>query len=375
MERSLENKGDKMPDDKDREAVLSPRAGALCGRSIPEVLSLVLDEQMKRCVSQLRVHLQQSWCDGLPLLISRAWQQNKRHLMSPHVSMNAVETAAFLLHDQSNAGNKGRVQTSSHSPGMNTAVSAAKQGNEAVNAFVAMAQLKLWIQTGDLPNDPSVVFGIEKGLFSLDEPVGLVPHDRRPLPISDGSEVDISSMNLVGPNKGGEKEEGSSFVTGALPCRVAFTRGAERKVFFCSDGRHALSSRQKNGQRELGSVCIFLADVNESSGTSGSGRFAKIVAMAPLAGAEPAIDPTHPAWLHLRVRPPLSAFMAVCSMMNASQSFGQQGIKGKKPKLNDGRWTLAFEDAESAKKAAEMVHSQRKRLRGNSEQLLEDFIV
>ena len=95
--------------------------------------------------------------------------------------------------------------------------------------------------------------------------------------------------------------------------------------------------------------------------------------MAPLAGAEPAIDPTHPAWLHLRVRPPLSAFTAVCGMMNASQSFGQPNIKGKRPKLNDGRWTLAFEDAESARKAEEMIHRQREQLRANAEDLLCNF--
>ena len=60
-------------------------------------------------------------------------------------------------------------------------------------------------------------------------------------------------------------------------------------------------------------------------------------------------------------------------MMNASQSFGQPNIKGKRPKLNDGRWTLAFEDAESARKAEEMIHRQREQLRANAEDLLCNF--
>ena len=192
--------------------------------------------------------------------------------------------------------------------------------------------------------------------------------------MSDGSEVNLDSINLIGQDGGKAIGGQAPIVAGALPCRVAFTRGAERNVYFCSDGRHALSSvKQKTGQRELGSVCIFLADANESVSSSSSRTFAKVVAMAPLAGAEPAIDPTHPAWLHLRVRPPLSAFTAVCGMMNASQSFGQPNIKGKRPKLNDGRWTLAFEDAESARKAEEMIHRQREQLRANAEDLLCNF--
>ena len=169
---------------------------------------------------------------------------------------------------------------------------------------------------------------LQRGLFSLDEPVGLVPHDRRPLPVSDGSEVNLDSINLIGQDGGKAIGGQAPIVAGALPCRVAFTRGAERNVYFCSDGRHALSSvKQKTGQRELGSVCIFLADANESVSSSSSRTFAKVVAMAPLAGAEPAIDPTHPAWLHLRVRPPLSAFTAVCGMMNARSPLASQTSK------------------------------------------------
>ena len=364
--------GTKASAEENREVVFSPRKGdAQGGRTVPEALARVLDKQMKDCVAELRVHLHQSWCDGLPLLVSRAWRRNKRHLISPQVSMNAVETAAFLLRDHS--VNK-LSRAPKGSPGMNTAIAAARQGNEAVNAFVAMAQLKIWIETGDMPNDPSAFFGLQRGLFSLDEPVGLVPHDRRPLPVSDGSEVNLDSINLIGQDGGKAIGGQAPIVAGALPCRVAFTRGAERNVYFCSDGRHALSSvKQKTGQRELGSVCIFLADANESVSSSSSRTFAKVVAMAPLAGAEPAIDPTHPAWLHLRVRPPLSAFTAVCGMMNASQSFGQPNIKGKRPKLNDGRWTLAFEDAESARKAEEMIHRQREQLRANAEDLLCNF--
>lgn len=375
---------DSASEEKDREAVFSPRKASICGLSVPEPLANVLNEQMKRCVEELSIHLQHSWCDGIPLLISKAWKRNKRHLISPHVSMNAVETALFLLQSQrpTNTGQRTSRGVQPNDPGMSTAIVAARRGNQAVNAFVAIAQLKLWLETGDLPNDPSALFGLDKCCFGLDEPVGLVPHERRPLPVCDGTDIDLSSMNLfdnAADLKVEEAKNGPNFLTGALPCRVAFTRGAERNVFFCLDGRHAVSAsghqKHSGAQGDLGSVCIFLADANEETiqPRGGLGRFARVVAMAPLAGAEPAIDPTHPSWLHLRVRPPLSAFTAICNMMNASagQAFGHKGAK--KPKLNDGRWTLAFEDADSAKKAERMVDMQRKHLRANAHALLRQF--
>ena len=60
----------------------------------------MLDKQAKDCAAELRVHLHQSWCDGLPLLVSRASRRNKRHLISPQVSMNAAD-GGLLLRDHS----------------------------------------------------------------------------------------------------------------------------------------------------------------------------------------------------------------------------------------------------------------------------------
>ena len=263
---------------------------------------------------------------------------------------------------------------------MSTAIVAAQQANQAVNAFVAISQLKVWLSVGDIPNSPSGILGLDEqrdpcSIF-LDEPVGLVPHEKRPLAVSDCTEINLSSIKLYdrasGSDNGVEKND-ETFTRGALPCKVAFTRGAERNVYFCLDGRHTMPNSQKQNKPALGSVCIFLADTNECAASLPKGTFAKVVAMAPLAGAEPAIDPTHPSWLHIRVRPPLSALVAVCGMINNAQGFGAH--LSKRPKLNDGRWTLAFEDGESAKKAKEMVETQRKQLRGNADNLLKHLNV
>jgi hypothetical protein len=369
-------------DELEREAVFSPRKSHSGVRLIPKVLSNVLDGQMEECVARLRTHLQHAWCDGIPLLIQTAWQRNRRHLISPQISMNAVETSKFLLQNQGNNASKGN-RDYHKNPGTSTAIVAAQQANQAVNAFVAIAQLKAWLSSGELPNSPSGILGLDERRdipcsIVLDEPVGLVPHEQRPLAVSDCTEINLSSIKLFGQQSNRESsqereednEDDQTLTRGALPCKVAFTRGAERNVYFCLDGRHTLPSSKKKFIPALGSVCIFLADTNECSANLPKGTFAKVVAMAPLAGAEPAIDPTHPSWLHIRVRPPLSALMAVCSMMNNAQeqSFGAQ--PAKRPKLNDGRWTLAFEDGESAKKAKEMVESQRKQLRANADNLL-----
>jgi len=367
----LDNSARKEPenvsnDEENRDQVFSPRKNFKCRRAIPGVLADVLKNKIKECASLLRIHLQHTWCDGILLLISKAWQRNKRHLISPQVSMNAVETSKFLLQNHSSSSRRSANSDQKSSIGISTAVVAAQQANDAVNAFVAVAQLKVWLESGDLPDNPSSLFALDRIL--LDEPVGLIAHDTRPLPVTDGSEVDISSLNLLWQSDEA-RDQNRVISKGALSCRVAFTRGAERNVFFCLDGRHALSNSQhENGKRILGSVCIFLADANESV-ASANGRFAKVVAMAPLAGAEPAIDPTHPSWLHLRVRPPLSALLAVCTMLNNNV------MQGKRPKLNDGRWTLAFEDAASAKMAQKMVEGQRKQLRANSDELFSQFNV
>ena len=61
--------------------------------------------------------------------------------------------------------------------------------------------------------------------------------------------------------------------------------------------------------------------------------------------------------------------MAVCNMVNAAPG------TAKRPRLNDGRWTLAFEDAASAKKAEQMVDRQRNQLRQNADQLFRNFNV
>ncbi len=215
----------------ERGAVFSPRKKPSCKRAIPEALAQVLDRQMQECASLLSIHLQHSWCDGIPLLVSKAWQRNKRHLISPQVSMNSVETAKFLLQDPSGERKSAARAHQKGDLGMSTAVVAAQQANDAVNAFVAMAQLKVWLETGDLPGDPSSLFGVDRGMVSLDEPVGLIPHDRRPLPVSDGSEVDLSSLHVFqkfskDSKDGQEGSEAEGFFTGALRCRVAFSQGA-----------------------------------------------------------------------------------------------------------------------------------------------------
>lgn len=124
-----------------------------------------------------------------------------------------------------------------------------------------------------------------------------------------------------------------SIVDDAMPCRVAFERGKERHV-------HLVAVLA-----ETSGSLLLIEDVSIKQ------RRGVIRVTAPLVGSDPRVDEKHATWLHLRIRSPHQPLADV----------GKLGLPKTSPKVKnlvDGRWTLAFDDAESCKHACDFIQDK-----------------
>ncbi|KAG6427197.1 hypothetical protein SASPL_111438 [Salvia splendens] len=150
-------------------------------------------------------------------------------------------------------------------------------------------------------------------IFSL----GKVLPDQPPV-FSDVDTPEKSRARNAGLNLPELKPNAEINLVGTIPCRIAFERSKERHFLFL-----ALSM----------SSCGWLVLAEELPVKPGRGL--------------PRVDDKHLKWLHLRIRP--SSFPFTETAIYAGHS------KVKSKALVDGRWTLAFQDEESCKKAMSMV--------------------
>lgn len=99
--------------------------------------------------------------------------------------------------------------------------------------------------------------------------------------------------------------------TTTIRCTVAFARGQERSVYFTVYGLppESLTPTAARLPEALDNVAklvpvVILAAPSQTRLNAGT-----VLSVAPLLGTDPAVDGTHPRWLHLHVRPPVRRFV------------------------------------------------------------------
>ncbi|PON75424.1 CLEC16A-like protein [Trema orientale] len=160
--------------------------------------------------------------------------------------------------------------------------------------------------------------------FSLGKALPDQPPMNPPAHVYENVRAKAAGIGASGPKPGSELR-----LVDAVPCRIAFERGKERHFSFLPISWGT-------------SGWIVLAEELPLKQHYGVVRVA-----APLAGSSPRIDSKHSRWLHLRIRPSTLPFVDPAR----SGAIG----KAKTKALIDGRWTLAFRDEESCKRALSMI--------------------
>ena len=263
------------------------------------------------------------WCDGLPLLFTRAWNRHSYQMQrrgGPSTGLKVSDLTAPV----SSAGPAGpaEVPGAEGSAKQRSSSAAAARVHAGSERMAALRVVRAVLQEGAVPAEP---------------PLGAAGLQAVTLGFPEGSQAVVpegAALNLAAVE--------------AIPCKVSFSQGAERNVLFVSRGH---SSPPTGGVP--GSPSVLLVEPAPAAQPSG-----RVVAMAPLAGAEPAVDPSHGHWLHIRIRPPLSALAQKGAPPPGS------GRRGSKARYIDGRWTLAFCDEQGAARARDLVEENRQALRG-----------
>uniref|UniRef100_A0A7N0U4F9 FPL domain-containing protein n=1 Tax=Kalanchoe fedtschenkoi TaxID=63787 RepID=A0A7N0U4F9_KALFE len=251
----------------------------------------LLETSYKRCTDALLEEVRGTWPDHLVYVLRDEWTKCKRAM---EASSPRKEPKCLLLPTQ---------MSSFEAISADSSCATAEKMLESVKVFVLLHQLQIFSLGRTLPEQP---------------PVNL-PSDT----------LRSSRATTAGLDSSGLKPGTELKLDDAVPCRIAFERGKERRFHFLA-------------------VCmgtsgwVVLAEELPLQNQSGVVRVA-----APLAGSNPRIDEKHPRWLHLRIRPSTLPFMA-------PPKLGTYG-KAKAKALVDGRWTLAFRDEESCKSAFSMI--------------------
>jgi hypothetical protein len=95
-----------------------------------------------------------------------------------------------------------------------------------------------------------------------------------------------------------------------------------------------------------------------AAGPAAAGDATVVLSTAPLMGAAPAVDPGNPRWLHVEVRPALSALLR---LLGATAPGSELQALGRQ--LSSGHWVLSF-PAEGPAGAAAAVESLSEAARG-----------
>ncbi|CAM6017014.1 unnamed protein product [Sphagnum balticum] len=135
----------------------------------------------------------------------------------------------------------------------------------------------------------------------------------------------------------------------AMSCKVAFERGKERIVYLLVVLQGTSGS-------------LLLVEEITSKQQRGVIRVT-----APLAGSDPRVDEKHPTWLHLRIRSPHQPLGDVSTGGPARSS-------PRMKQLVDGRWTLAFGDAEACKNASSFITQQITTQTNNVRTIITSFL-
>eukprot|EP00899_Mesostigma_viride_P007445 jgi/Mesvir1/16701/Mv15094-RA.2 len=285
---------------------------ALLLPGIPNANSALLQqlhESYEESRAQLWQEMEGVWCDVVTKVVADEWVHQRREMASPSV-LNHHHAMQLLLPPK---------PTPPYDPRQTTAASERMQ----MVAKVFLCRHLLWdsLVRGTLPQPPASV--PTPRVPSLAGPGG---NHASTEPVTEGSEVEFSGLD-------------------SLPCRVAFERGKERALYLVVM-THAHPT-----------PCLVLAEASPVRLGAGIVR-----AIAPLAGAQPRVNQTHPKWLHLCVRAPLQIVRPYPSE------------EASRKRLTDGTWTLAFADEARCASAQRIVDERIASLQAACKEALSHLI-
>ncbi|XP_051150372.1 protein TRANSPARENT TESTA 9 isoform X2 [Andrographis paniculata] len=267
----------------------------------------LLKESFRHCTNCVLEETAGTWSDHLVAVICDEWRKCKRAI---EASSPRKDPKLMLLSSYKAPSEEFSLSVFLRLPEHASTESSFVAGErmcETVKVFVLLHHLHIFSLGRVLPDQPPVLTSEEIAENSRGRKAGVNASGMKP----------NTEINLVD----------------ALPCRIAFERGKERHFFFL-----AVSFGNPGW--------LVLAEEFPMKPRHGVVRV-----VAPLAGCNPRIDDKHQRWLHLRIRP--SSF----SLADAAAK-GHGKVKSKH--LVDGRWTLAFRDEDSCKRALDMILEETK---------------
>ncbi|KAJ7522979.1 hypothetical protein O6H91_18G033200 [Diphasiastrum complanatum] len=271
-----------------------------------------LDIAYSEAKNDILKELTDCWCDAIPTIIVSEWKICKKAMENPSLQK---ESSFVLMPSNQSSLAKDNLSSSA----------AGERVRAVVKVFVALYQVRNLLIEGSFkeslpmgqPKNALVAPRIGRAGFQLDS-------------ITVGAEVDLTPGD-------------------AMPCRVSFERGKEKAVYLL------VATWDTSGS-------LILAESTSSNLSRGIIRL-----IAPLAGSLPRIDEEHGRWLHLRIRSPNYP-------SSEAQKIGGSLGGARTRRLVDGRWTLAFPDEESCKKAKLAVVEKMSIQQNNVEEVLHPLL-
>ena len=374
-------------------------------------------KKRKEAIAAAAVHAG-SWGDAIVPMVVQIWSRIRETVLRTgpgpvHVAGHTWVQTVLLqeLHWQLGGGGGGGggggsrstdslIQTAANTAAEEVTASnfaiAAKVATIRVAACVAAVQIHAVLLTGQVP------------LHIFKHPLSSSSSGGRESPR-------FQSNTIFADIVGREITEGSVVPlplseTEGMQCKVAFSKGVERVVMMCVLGLPSppppsslsLSSSQGTTNTDIDTTAaktiatekqdsIFISSSSPLSlaslsaaavlfspvvaildpGTGSTINYGTVLSVAPLLAAAPAVDPDHPQWLHVHVRPQRSALLRL-----SSPTEGQSGaeLAAMDAQLTEGHWVLAFPDEEAAKKAAERVTQSAKVLREMHQKALDPLL-
>eukprot|EP00191_Tetraselmis_sp_GSL018_P010529 CAMPEP_0177609508 /NCGR_PEP_ID=MMETSP0419_2-20121207/19136_1 /TAXON_ID=582737 /ORGANISM="Tetraselmis sp., Strain GSL018" /LENGTH=882 /DNA_ID=CAMNT_0019104457 /DNA_START=372 /DNA_END=3016 /DNA_ORIENTATION=+ len=303
-----------------------------------EARSLVREETMDEVAGL--------WCDALPVIISHEWPLARKGITTPTLKTHGEAVLAWMTATTAQAqvsdGDSSKSMYTQPQTRGNLSLSARAASHMAVAAqrLVALVQIQMLLSTGEIPPAPP-----------LPDEAGVSNSARRP-EVKEGDQVDLAGIHPK-----------------PMPCRVAFSRGAERSVYFALHGGVMQEGQLQEAGCWKSPPVVLLADPASTRINAGI-----VLSTAPLLGADPAVDGSHPHWLHLHVRPSMRGLTKAMQLNHAGPGSGSSSLlagttlSGKH--LQDGHWVLAFPDADAAASAKAAVEERAAQFRAVYCQLL-----
>ncbi|GBF91765.1 hypothetical protein Rsub_04069 [Raphidocelis subcapitata] len=265
------------------------------------------------------------WCEALGPMVALEWPSARDALQRPLLRASseallsgphATGPAAAAAAGRGGGGGKG--------DGLSQSARSALEAYLAVQRVVALLQLRELLTTGAISKAPPIATLTDAELRAAD--------------VQEGFTVDL--------------HPGAS-----IPAVVSFTPGLERRVYFSIAG---VAPRRggdgDGGERALLRSLPVTVVADPSPTKPGTGV---VLSVAPLLGADPAIDRNVGKWLHVHVRPSVRGLLRVLKAAASKKG----GLLNSLRQLADGHWVLAFADAERAAAAKLLVYQHGVTLR------------